>query len=119
MTIVTVFRHVPPPIIGTVGVIQDRAFAAFEERLDWLEAVGLPVERFDPSLEPAEAAARPAVRDLLSTEGDRCLPLVLVDDVVVLRGVYASRAQLARAVGQAAGAGGRDRHLAATAANGI
>ena len=54
MMLVTVFRHVPPPIIGTVGVTQDRAFEAFEERLDWLEAIGLLVERFDPSTAPAE-----------------------------------------------------------------
>jgi hypothetical protein len=99
--LVTVFRHVPPPIIGTVAVIQRRAFEAFEERLDWLEAIGHLVERFDPNTAPAEVAARGPVRDLLSTEGDRCLPLILVDGAVVSRGVYPSRTQLARAVGQA------------------
>ena len=98
---VTVFRHVPPPIIGVVGVIQDRAFEAFEERLDWLETIGVPVERFDPScMAPGEVAAREPVRELLSTEGDRCLPLIVVNDVVVSRGVYPSRTQLARVVGQ-------------------
>lgn len=101
--LVTVFRHVPPPIIGTVGVVQDRAFEALEEGLDWLEETGLRVERFDPVTAPAEVAARTPVRDLLSTEGERCLPLILVNDVVVLRGVYPSRTQLARAVGQARG----------------
>ena len=100
MPLVTVFRRVPPPIIGTVGVIHDRGFEAFEERLDWLEATGLAVERFDPTTEPVEVAARERVRTLLATEGDRCLPLVLVNDAVVLRGEYPSRAQLARAVGR-------------------
>ena len=38
MTLITVFRHVPPPIIGTCGVIRDRTFDVFEEQLDWLEA---------------------------------------------------------------------------------
>ena len=103
MKLVTVFRHVPPPIIGTVGVIQDQAFEAFEERLDWLEAIGLLVERFDPSAAGREVVARERVRDLLATEGDRCLPLILVNDAVVSRGVYPSRTQLARAVGQARG----------------
>jgi hypothetical protein len=102
MTLVTVFRNVPPPIIGTVGVVQDRAFEAFEERLDWLEAIGLLVERFDPSAAAREVAAR-GVRDLLATEGDRCLPLILVNDAIVSRGVYPTRTQLARAVGQAPG----------------
>jgi hypothetical protein len=100
MPLVTVFRRVPPPIIGTVGVIQDRDFQAFEERLDWLEAGGLRVERFDPTTEPGEVAARESVRKLLSIEGDQCLPLILVNDAVVLGGRYPSRAQLARAVGR-------------------
>ena len=99
--LVTVFRHVPPPIIGTIGVIHDRAFEAFEERLDWLEAIGLLVERFDPGTAPAEVAAHECVRDLLATEGDRCLPLILVNDAVVSRGSCPSRTQLAQAVGRA------------------
>ena len=120
--LVTVFRHVLPPIIGTVGVIQDRAFEAFEERLDWLEAIGALVERFDPSTAPAEVAARESVRELLSTEGDRCLPLILVNDAVVSRGVHPSRTQLAQAVGQARGGvprgvGELDREPEACAAN--
>jgi len=100
MVSVTVFRHVPPPIIGTLGVIQDRAFEAFEERLDWLEVAGFPVERFDPSTSPGALAAREAARDLLSVEGDECLPLILLNDAVVWRGGYPSRAQLARTVGR-------------------
>jgi hypothetical protein len=104
MALVTVFRHIPPPIIGTFGVIHDRAFEDFEERLDWLEASGRPVERFDPNREPGEVATREPVRALLAREGDRCLPLVLVDDAVVLSGSYPSRGQLARAVGRAAAA---------------
>lgn len=99
--LVTVFRRVPLPIIGTVGTTHDRAFEAFEERLDWLEAVGHLVERFDPNSAPAEVAAREPVRALLSTEGERCLPVILVNDAVVSRGVYPSRVELARAVGQA------------------
>jgi hypothetical protein len=100
MGTVTVFRHIPPPIIGTVGVIHDRGFEAFEERLDWLEAGGLPVERFDPASEPGEVDAREPVRTLFAMEGDRCLPLILVDDAVVLSGRYPSRAELTRAVGR-------------------
>ena len=103
MPSVTVFRRVPPPIIGTVGVIHDRDFEAFEERLDWLEAIGVLVERLDPRSATLEVAARKSVRQLLAQEGDRCLPLILVNDAVVSRGVYPSRTQLARAVGQAGG----------------
>lgn len=101
MTLVTVFRHVPPPIVGMIGVVHDRAFEAFEERLDWLEASGLLVDRVDPSTAAAEAASSEPVRQILAKEGDHCLPLIVVDGVVVSRGVYPSRTDLARAVGRA------------------
>ena len=100
MTFVTVFRHVPRPIIGMVGMVYDRAFEAFEASLDWLETTGVLVERFDPTTAPAEVTARPAVQELLSAATDACLPLVLVGDAVVSSGVYLSRTQLARAVGR-------------------
>ena len=100
MPLITAFRRIPPPIIGMVGVIHDRSFEAFEEALDWLEAAGVPVERFDPATDPGEVADREPVRTLLAREGDRCLPLILVNDAVVLRGGHPSRAQLARAVGR-------------------
>jgi ACR3 family arsenite efflux pump ArsB len=46
---VTVFRTVPPLIIGTCGVVPNRDFDAFEERLDAPEATGVAVDRLDPS----------------------------------------------------------------------
>lgn len=48
MVTVTVVRIVPPSIIGVTGVVPDHAFAAFEESLDWLEAMGTVAERIDP-----------------------------------------------------------------------
>jgi hypothetical protein len=100
MTTVTVFRHAPPPLIGVCGVVPDRASEAFEQELDWLEASGLLVERFDPFQQPGEAERFHAVTDALASEGSRCLPLILVDGVVVSSGVHPTRSQLARVVGQ-------------------
>jgi hypothetical protein len=37
---ITVIRRIPAPIIGTCGVLHDRAFESFEETLDWLEVTG-------------------------------------------------------------------------------
>jgi hypothetical protein len=71
MTTVTVFEHAPPPLIGVCGVVPDRAFEAFE-----------------------------GVTDALATDGPRCLPLILVDGVIVSSGVHPTRTQLARVVGQ-------------------
>jgi hypothetical protein len=103
MTFVTVFRHVPRPIIGMIGTLQDPAFERVEANLDWLETTGVLVEQFDPSTALQEVARRPAVQQIVSADGDRCLPLILVNESVVSRGTYLSRAQLARAVGQGQG----------------
>lgn len=100
MACVTAFRHVPEPIIGMMSGIKDRRFNVLEESLDWLETTGLLVERFDPAVTPEEVAKRPAARQLLLKD-ESCLPLILVDEVVALKGAYPTRAQLAHAVGRA------------------
>lgn len=103
MTFVTVFRRVPRPITGMIGILQNPDFARFEANLDWLETTGVLVEQLDPSTAHGEVAKRPAVQQIVSADGDRCLPLILVNESVVSRGRYLSRAQLARAVGQGQG----------------
>ena len=86
-----------------IGILQNPDFARFEANLDWLETTGVLVEQFDPSTAHAAVAKRPAVQQIVSAEGDRCLPLILVNESVVSRGRYLSRAQLARAGGQGQG----------------
>jgi pyrroline-5-carboxylate reductase len=95
-----VFRRVPPPLIGVCGVVLDRGYESFEETLDWLEASGFLVERFDPYREAGRAARFPAVTESLAERGDRCLPLILLDGVVVSSGARPTRAVLARITGQ-------------------
>jgi hypothetical protein len=99
MTTVTVFHHARPPLIGVLGVVPDPVSEALEQNLDWLEATGVLVERFDPYREPVEAARYQAVTDSLAREGPRCLPLILVDGEVVSTGHDLTRAELARRVG--------------------
>ena len=103
MTFVTVFRHVPRPITGMIGILQDPDFERFEANLDWLETTGVLVEQFDPSMAQGEVVKHPTAQQIWAAEGDRCLPLILVNESVVSRGTYPSRAQLARAVGQGQG----------------
>ena len=103
MTFVTVFRRVPKPITGMIGVLYDADFERFEASLDWLETTGVLVEQFDPSTAPKEVVKRPAAQQILADEGERSLPLILVNESVVSRGAYLSRGQLARAVGQGQG----------------
>ena len=103
MTFVTVFRRVPKPITGMIGTLYDPAFERFEANLNWLETMGVLVEQFDPSTAQNEVAKRPAVQQILADGGERSLPLILVNESVVSRGAYLSRAQLARTVGQGQG----------------
>ena len=103
MTFVTVFRRVPKPITGMIGILYDPEFEKFEASLDWLETTGVLVEQFDPSTAQDEVAKRPAVQQILADEGERSLPVIMVNESVVSRGRYLSRAQLARAVGQGQG----------------
>jgi len=100
MTVVTVFRHVPKPLIGTVSVVNDPNSAVLEDSLDWLETTGILVERFDPAVAPDEVAKRPEARRMLK-DGERCLPLIFLDDVLILEGVIPSHTALAHAVGRA------------------
>jgi len=100
MTTVIVFRHAPPPLVGVCGVVPDRVSEAFEQNLDWLEANGFLVERLDPYRQAAEAGRFPAVTEALTREGERCLPLVLVDGELVSSGHHPTRSELARMVGQ-------------------
>jgi len=74
MNSVTVFRHVPQPIIGMIGVLRNRNFEASEANLDWLETTGVLVERIDPAGEPSEVVARPVAQQLLSATSE-CLPV--------------------------------------------
>jgi arsenical resistance operon trans-acting repressor ArsD len=97
---VTVFRQVPSLIIGTCGVVPHHDFDAFEERLDSLEAGGATVERFEPANAADTIAKIPAVRRLVASEGERCFPLVLVNDEIVASGKYPSRTEWAHAIGE-------------------
>ena len=96
---VTVFRHVPPLIVGTVGVVPNHEFDAFEERLDALEASGVSVERIEPSQSADAIAGRPAAQGLVATEGEGAFPLILINDEIVAWGRYPSHTEWAHAIG--------------------
>jgi hypothetical protein len=55
--------------------------------------IGVLVEQFDPATAQHEVDKRPAVQQALADEGERSLPVILVNESVVSRGRYLSRAQ--------------------------
>jgi hypothetical protein len=96
---VTVVRAVPPLIVGACGVVPNREFEAFEERLDALEATGVMVERVDPADVSTALARIPGVQRLVAARGERCFPLTAIDDEVIASGRYPTRAEWAHAIG--------------------
>ena len=80
---------------GICGPEVDPALVALAADLAWLARKGVAVERINPAQQPLAFAANPTVREELHTHGNDCLPLVLVDGVVVSRGQLPGRVQLA------------------------
>lgn len=99
MTKVEVFD---PPMCcstGLCGPDVDPTLVRFAADIQWLAKEGVQVERYTLSQQPQAFAANSVVKSLLETEGNSCLPLILVDGQVASKGRYAAREDLARLSG--------------------
>ncbi len=93
-----VVRVFDPPMCCSTGVCGpsvDPDLARFSADLDWLKKEGVRVERYNLSQQPGAFASHAAVKDALTTRGNGCLPLVMVDDRIAVEGSYPSRDTLA------------------------
>jgi len=80
---------------GVCGPAVDPKLPRFAADLEWLGTQGITVERFNLAQQPAAFAQNPVVKEMLSKQGNDCLPLILVDGAVVSTGSYPSRERLA------------------------
>lgn len=80
---------------GVCGPEVDPVLPRFAADLDWLARQGHQVERFNLAQQPEVFATNPVVQSFLEKEGVDCLPLVVVDDRVVSRSDYPTKANLA------------------------
>ena len=80
---------------GVCGPDVDPALVTFSADLQWLVQQGVQVQRINPAHQPTLFAASELVREELKKHGSECLPLVVVNDAVMSRGVFPSRSQLA------------------------
>jgi len=87
---------------GVCGPEVDESLVRFAADVEWLKARGVEVRRFNLSQEPNVFASDALVRQTLQTEGVECLPLLVLDGVIVGRGAYPARADLSRITGVAA-----------------
>jgi hypothetical protein len=84
---------------GVCGPQVDESLVRFAADLHWLTGQGVEVRRFNLAQEPGEFALNPAVHEALMAEGVGCLPILLVNEVIVARGGYPDRSELARLAG--------------------
>lgn len=80
---------------GVCGPDVDPALVTFSADLQWWQRQGVRVQRINPAHQPAAFAANEIVRQELQKHGSGCLPVVMVNDAVVSRGVFPNRQQLA------------------------
>ena len=86
---------------GVCGTDVDQQLINFAADVAWLEQQGGQIVRFNLAQQPLEFANNPQVSAFLMRSGEAGLPLILVDNEIVLAGRYAKREELARWAGVA------------------
>src|SRR5690606_29750333 len=84
---------------GICGPDVDPALVSFAANLQWLQRQGVQVQRINPAHQPELFAGSALIRDELQKHGNDCLPVVVVNDTVVSRGVFPGRDELAKWTG--------------------
>lgn len=98
----TRFLVFDPPMCCSTGVCGpqvDPQLPRFAADLQWLQNQGLQVERYNLAQQPQAFVQNAVVKQALVAEGEKCLPLVLLDGEIVSRGVYPARDELAALAG--------------------
>ena len=80
---------------GVCGPAVDPVLPRFAADLDWLKQQGVTVQRYNPAQQPQSFADNPQVVAALAADPGHSLPLLILNGVIVSRGSYPSREQLA------------------------
>ncbi len=80
---------------GVCGPEVDPVLPRFAADLEWLKSQGHHVERYNLAQQPQAFIANHDIHQMLGSVGTDCLPVILVDGVVVSRQVYPTRDTLA------------------------
>ena len=84
---------------GVCGPNPDPVLPRFAADLRWLAGQDVAVERYNLAQQPQAFAANETVKAALAEYGNECLPLILVDGLVVSHGTYPTRGELAQLAG--------------------
>jgi hypothetical protein len=91
-----------PPMCCSTGVCGpsiDPVLPRFVADLHWLANQGVSVTRYNLAQEPQAFAVNAIVKAALTSNGNACLPLILVNGQIASQGVYPDRKQLAELTG--------------------
>lgn len=80
---------------GICGDSQDQKLVTFASDLEWLKMQGIRVERHGLALEPDTFIKNESIKNLLCEYGNKCLPVIMFDNKMMLKGYYPSREHLA------------------------
>lgn len=89
-----------PPMCCATGICGnnvDPKLITFASDLEWLKKQSVDVVRYGLSFEPNEFVKNEAVKTTLQKEGNDSLPIVILDNQLIYKGIYPSREQLAKA----------------------
>ncbi len=81
---------------GVCGPSVDQQLIDIREDLRWAQTVGAHVSRHNLSSDPDAFVANPKVTGLMAAFGEKALPVLLVDDDIVIHGRYPSREELVK-----------------------
>jgi Arsenical resistance operon protein ArsD len=84
---------------GVCGPAIDPVLPRFVADVHWLANQGVRVSRYNLSQEPQAFTANEHVKAALTTEGNNCLPLLLVNGRIASKGLYPDRKLLAQMMG--------------------
>ena len=100
MTTIQIFDPALCCSTGVCGVDVNQALVEFAADVGWLKKQGVTVERFNLAQQPQAFASHATIRDLLHSQGEAALPVILADGEIRHHGVpYPSRHQLAQWAG--------------------
>ena len=77
----------------------DPALVRFAADLHWLANQRVAVERYNLAQQPQAFAASAVVKSALKEYGNECLSLILLDGVILSKGSYLTRDELAQLAG--------------------
>jgi AhpD family alkylhydroperoxidase len=91
-----------PPMCCSTGICGpsvDEKLVLFAADLDWLKSQGIVIDRYNLSQQPGEFVKNSLVKAMLETDGNDCLPIIVLDGTIVHKGSYPARSELTALVG--------------------